>query len=144
MIRKATKFDKPFIKELLRSFRDTSGYAELAHVDDSAWIDKLIDSMLAGAGVVFIAEGKGMLAAIIQHSIWCDKTFVMQELAWYVLPEHRGSTAGYRLLREYMRFGNELKAAGRITYFTLSKLDTSPAMDYTKQGFRKKDENWIQ
>lgn len=144
MIRRATKFDKPIIKELLRRFRDSSGYDELAHVEDSPHIDGLLDTVLAGAGVVFLAENFGMLAALIQPSIWCSKTMVMHELAWFVTPEHRGSTAGYRMLKHYIAFGNELKAAKRIKYFTLSKLDTSPAMDYTKQGFRKKDENWIQ
>lgn len=144
MIRRATKFDKPIIKELLRRFRDSSGYAELEHIDDSPHIDALLDTILAGAGVVFLADDFGMIAALIQPSIWCNKTMVMHELAWFVTPEHRGSTAGYRLLMQYIAYGNQLKAAGRIKYFTLSKLDTSSEMDYTKQGFRKKDENWIQ
>ena len=104
----------------------------------------MLDSILAGQGVIFIEEGKGLLAALIMPSIWNDKVFVMHELAWYVRPEHRRSSIGYRLLKAYILYGNELKNKERIKYFTLSKLDTSPNLKYEKQGFRKKDENWIQ
>ena len=143
-MRQATRYDKPAIKDLLRSFRDESGFTELADIDDSPYLNATLDAILAGQGVVFIEEGKGLLAALITPSVWNDKTLIMHELAWYVKPEHRKSSIGYRLLKAYILFGNGLKAQGRIKYFTMSKLDTSPSLKYEKHGFRKKDENWIQ
>lgn len=143
-MRQATRYDKPAIKDLLRSFRDESGFTELADIDDSPYLDATLDAILAGQGVVFIEEGKGLLAALITPSVWNDKTLIMHELAWYVKPEHRKSLIGYRLFKAYILFGNGLKDQGRIKYFTMSKLDTSPLLKYEKHGFRKKDENWIQ
>lgn len=143
-MRQATRYDKPIIKDLLRFFRDESGFTELADIDDSAYLDSMLESILAGQGVVLIEEGKGLLAALITPSVWCDKTFIMHELAWYVKPEYRKSSVGYRLFKAYILFGNELKAQGRIKYFTMSKLDTSPNLKYDKHGFKRKDENWIQ
>ena len=67
----------------------------------------------------------------------------MQELAWYVKPEFRNTTVGYRLLKSYIEYGDELKEDGRIKFFSVSKMDTSPDVKYQKFGFRKKDENWI-
>lgn len=123
-MRQATRHDKPTIKDLMRAFRDESGFTELADIDDSVYLDGMLDSILAGQGVIFIEEGKGLLAAIIMPSIWNDKTLVMHELAWYVKPEYRLSSIGYRLFKAYILFGNGLKAEGRIKYFTMSKLDT--------------------
>lgn len=143
-MRQATRYDKPIIKDLLRSFRDESGFTELADIDDSPYLDATLDAILAGQGVVFIEEGKGLLAALITPSVWNDKTLIMHELAWYVKPEHRKSSIGYRLFKAYILFGNGLKAQGRIKYFTMSKLDTSPLLKYEKHGFKRKDENWIQ
>jgi N-acetylglutamate synthase-like GNAT family acetyltransferase len=143
-MRQATRHDKPAIKELMRAFRDESGFTELADIDDSSHLDSLLESILAGQGVVFIEEGKGLIIGLIAGSVWNDKTLIMHELAWYVKPEHRRSSIGYRLLKAYILYGNGLKAQGRIKYFTLSKLDTSPHLKYEKHGFKKKDENWIQ
>ena len=81
---------------------------------------------------------------LITPTIWCDKTFAMHELAWYVKPEQRNTTVGYRLFITYLNYAKKLKEAGRIRYFTISKLDVSPDLKYEKYGFRKKDENWIQ
>jgi len=94
--------------------------------------------------VVFLEEGKGLLMAMVLPTIWCNKTFAMHELAWYVRPQHRDTTTGFRLFAAYLAYAKQLKEQGRIKYFTITKLDTSPAMKYEKYGFRKKDENWIQ
>ena len=82
--------------------------------------------------------------AMVVPTIWDDTIRSMNELAWYVKPEYRAGTVGYRLFKAYVDYGNELKRQGRIRYFTMSKMDTSPNLKYDKHGFRKKDENWIQ
>ena len=141
MIRQATKYDKKEICEMMRLFRLEADLPEYQDVED---IEHLLNPIFAGQGVIFIEEGKGLLMAIIAPTIWCNKTLVMYELAWYVKPEHRNTTTGYRLFVSYLNYGKKLKEEGRIKFFTVSKMDTSPDLKYEKFGFRIKDENWIQ
>ena len=144
MIRQATKYDKYQIINMLRQFRDESPIQQYKDFNNEEYISRLIDQILAGRGVIFIKPDVGFIAGLISPIVWCDKTLAMYELAWWVKPEHRKGTAGYRLLQAYIKHGNKLKEQGRIRLFTLSKLTNSPNLDYAKLGFVKTDENWMQ
>jgi GNAT superfamily N-acetyltransferase len=144
MIRKATKYDKIQIIEMMKLFRAESDIQQFQDIDNEPYWNRLLDNILAGAGVVFIEEGKGLIMALITHTAWCDKTYQMYELAWYVKPEFRNTTIGYRLLKTYVDYGKQLKAEGRIKLFSIAKMVTSPDIKYNKFGFNKLDENWIQ
>lgn len=144
MIRQATKYDKTQIISMMKQFRAEADFPEFLKVDNEEHWNTMLDGIFAGQGVVFLEEGKGLLMAIILPTIWCNKTFAMHELAWYVCPEERNTTIGFRLFAAYLAYGKQLKEQGRITYFTITKIDTSPNFKYEKYGFRKKDENWIQ
>lgn len=143
-MRQATRYDKTAIIEMMQEFRKEATIAEFAEMDNEPYWNRLLDTILAGAGVIFIEEGKGMFMALITHSIWCDKTFYMQELAWYVKPEFRNTTIGYRLFKQFVEYGKQLKENGRIKFFCIAKLPSSPDIKYDKFGFRKLDDNWIQ
>lgn len=142
MIRQATKYDKTEIMEMMRQFHAEADLPEIPQNEE--YFCGLLDNIFAGQGVVFLEEGKGLLMAMVLPTIWCNKTFAMHELAWYVRPQHRDTTTGFRLFAAYLAHAKQLKSQGRIKYFTMTKLDTSPNMKYEKYGFRKKDENWIQ
>jgi GNAT superfamily N-acetyltransferase len=144
MIREATRFDRDEIISLMKEFRDAADFIEVLAEDNVEYGHRLLEAIFAGAGKVFYAEGKGLLMCVILPTVWDDKMFALHELAWFVRPEFRGSTVGYRLFDEYIKYGKALKEAGRIKYFTMTKLDISPDLDYSRFGFRKKDENWIQ
>ena len=144
MIRKATKYDKIQIIEMMKAFRNESNIEQFQEIDNEPYWNRLLDNILAGAGVIFIEDGKGLIMALISHTAWCDKTFQMYELAWYVKPEYRNTTVGYRLLKEYVDYGKQLKEEGRIKLFSIAKMVTSPDVKYNKFGFAKLDENWIQ
>jgi GNAT superfamily N-acetyltransferase len=144
MIRQGTKYDKTQIIEMMKQFRAEADFPELLKVDNEEHWNTMLDGIFAGQGVVFLEEGKGLLMAIVLPTIWCNKTFAMHELAWYVCPEERNTTIGFRLFAAYLEYGKQLKEQGRIAYFTITKIDTSPNFKYEKYGFRKKDENWIQ
>lgn len=144
MIRKATKYDKPQIIEMMKAFREESNIEQYKHLDNLTYWNKLLDTILAGQGVIFVDDGKGLIMALITHTAWCDRTFQMYELAWYVKPEFRNTTVGYRLLKEYIDYGKQLKEQGRIKLFTIAKMVTSPDIKYDKFGFKKLDETWIQ
>mgnify|MGYP003654501975 CR=1 FL=1 len=144
MIRQATKQDKPQIIEMMKLFKDESNIEHYQKLDNEPYWNRLLDTILAGAGIIYIEDGVGLIMAIITPTIWCDKTLYMQELAWYVIPEKRNTSVGYRLLKKYVDYGNELKAKGRIAMFVIAKLPTSPDIKYWKFGFKKTDESWIQ
>lgn len=144
MIRQANRYDKNELIEMLRQFRDESPIQQYKEFNNEEYISRLIDQILAGRGVIFITPDIGFIAGLISPIIWCDKTLAMYELAWWVKPEYRKGTAGYRLLQAYIKHGNKLKEEGRIKLFTLSKLSNSPDLDYAKLGFVKTDENWMQ
>ena len=144
MIRKATKYDKTQIIEMMQLFRAESNIEQYKHLDNLAYWNKLLDGILAGQGVIFLEDNKGLIMALITHTAWCDRTFQMYELAWYVKPEYRNTTLGYRLLKQYIDYGKQLKEQGRIKLFTIAKMVTSPDIKYDKFGFKKLDETWIQ
>ena len=144
MIRQATKYDKTEIIEMMQLFRAEADIEQYRHLDNVVYWNKLLDSILAGQGIVFLEEGKGLIMALITHTAWCDRTFQMYELAWYVNPEYRNTTVGYRLLKEYIDYGKQLKQQGRIKLFSIAKMASSPNIKYDKFGFNKLDETWIQ
>lgn len=118
----------------------------LAEADDAEYVTQMLTELMAGKGLVLIADKDGiagMLIAIIAPSIWSPKHVVMTELAYWVEPECRGSTMGYRLIAEYKQRGDELKKNGRITNYLISKMSNSPNLQYQKFGFEKLEEFWV-
>jgi len=144
MIRQATRQDKPQIIEVMKLFRAEADIVQYRNLDNEPYWNRLLDTILAGAGIVFIEDNVGLIMALITPTVWCDKTLYMQELAWYVVPEKRNTSVGYRLLKKYVDYGNQLKQEGRIAMFAIAKMVTSPDVKYGKFGFSKLDENWIQ
>ncbi len=144
MIRQATRQDKPQIIEMMKLFRAEADIVQYRTLDNEPYWNRLLDTILAGAGIIFIEDNVGLIMALITPTVWCDKTLYMQELAWYVVPEKRNTSVGYRLLKKYVDYGNQLKQEGRIAMFAIAKMVTSPDVKYGKFGFSKLDENWIQ
>ncbi len=144
MIRQATKYDKTQIIEMMQLFRAESHIEQYRDLDNVEYWNRLLDSILAGQGIIYIEDGIGLIMGVVMPTIWCDKTLVLNELAWWVKPEHRNTTVGYRLLKAYVDYGKQLKESGRIKMFTIAKMVTSPDLKYGRFGFSKLDEIWIQ
>jgi hypothetical protein len=144
LIRLATKYDKTQIIEMMKCFRAESKIEHYKDLDNVEYWNKLLDNIFAGAGVIYIEDNVGLIMGLITPTIWCNKTLALHELAWWVKPEHRNGTVGYRLLKAYVDYGKQLKADGRIKMFTITKMVTSPDIKYQKFGFSKLDENWVQ
>lgn len=147
MIRKASKFDIPGILDMLRKYREQTPLEFLREADDAEYITQMLTELIAGRGVVLIAEqeGKpiGMMIAGIMPSMWSPKHLVLTEFAYWINPEHRGGTAGYRLLRAYLDEAIALKEAGRICNAFISKMVNSPDLKFSRFGFSKLEEFWV-
>ena len=146
-VRDGNPFDIPALLDMLRQYRELTPLPFLSEADDAIYMTNLLTQLMAGRGVVLIAENNnvpiGMFMASIAPSVWSPDHFVMTELAFWVNPESRGSSAGYRLLSAYVEHGNALKTAKRIHAFFISKMVNSPNIKYEKFGFSKLEETWV-
>jgi len=122
-------------------------YGFLQDADDAEYITAMLSEIMAGKGVLLVAEDNqkivGMIMAILMPSIWSPKHFFLTELAYYVKQEYRMGTAGYRLLSRYLDEAIQMKDDGRITHFFISKMVNSPNLNYGRFGFQKLEEFWV-
>lgn len=146
-VRKTSPFDVPAILDLLREYRANMPYGFLQDADDAEYVTQMITELSAGKGVVLVADVNneivGVLIAGIMPSIWSPKHFLLSEFAYYVKQEHRGGTAGFRLLSRYLEEGAKLKEEGRVTNVFISKMVNSPDLNYGRYGFQKLEEFWV-
>ena len=146
MIRQANKYDIDNIIEMLKNYRDADTSGLVNKANDREYIVSILSQIIAGLGVILIAEKEkpvGLLIAIINLNIWNPDTVELHELAYWVEPEARNGTIGYRLLKAYCDYGDQLKQEGRINFYTISKMIESPDIKYHKFGFNKLEETWI-
>lgn len=147
MIRQANKFDISQIVEMLKEYRNAAPLEILKQANNQEYIEQFLMALIVGNGFILVAEKEnkliGMLIAGILPNIWNPKVNQCSEIAYWVKPEHRGSTAGYRLIKEYIKECDNLFKSGRIQISTISKMVNSPDLKYQKFGFEKLEETWI-
>ena len=153
--RLATKHDLPYVIEMLKHFRDQTPIDLMRGVNDAEYITRLYTVLINGGGLVVLAEERnaaipaqrpkiaGMCIGMIDGTIWDPKLLVMRELVYWVEPEYRGGTAGYKLLKRYSDEADTLIDSDRIKMYTISKLTNSPDLDYGRFGFKKIEETWV-
>jgi len=146
IIRSANKWDLEQIIVMLKHFRNQSPVELLKNVNDEEYINKIFHEILQGRGIALVVESDsvvGMILSYIAPNIWDPKILVLNELCYWVEPEYRNTTAGYRLLREYNKLAKELIEEKRIHLFTMNKMINSPDLDYGRFGYKKIEETWI-
>lgn len=146
IIRDANQFDIPALLDMLRQYRENTPLDFLREADDAEYITQILTELIAGRGLALIAETDkidGMLLAVISPSAWSTKHLVMTEMAYWVNPEARGSSAAYRLISEYVDRGKSLKEQKRISAFFISKMANSPDLKYDRFGFKKLEDFWV-
>jgi len=142
MIRKATIHDKKEIIELLTQFGNEF-LPDLMKYASSGYVEKVLTGIIAGAGFIFIEQGKGMIIGAISQYSFNEKILVLSEMAWYVKPEFRTTTVGYKLFKAYLLEADKLVKENRVQIVFVSKLHNSPDINYQKYGFKKMQESWI-
>ena len=143
-IRLANKFDIPNLLEMLRHYRD-SGTIKGLSVDNELTALKILTAMIVGLGIAFISEKDnkptGMLLAIKTPYLWDQDKLIMNEIAYWVEPEYRGSTAGYRLLAKYVEHCDELMDNKTIVNYTMSQM-AGQNLNYSKFGLKPAETTW--
>jgi len=147
IVRDANPFDIPALLDMLRAYRSRTPLPFLEEANDSDYINGLLTELIAGRGIVLVAEDDlGIVGTFIAHiapSLWSPKHLVMLEMAYWVNPDSRGGSAGYRLLAGYVERAKIMKQSGRINAFAISKMVNSPDLKYEKFGFSKLEETWV-
>ena len=145
-IRFADVWDTEEIIDMLKRYREHSPIH--AHkLTEDAHAREVLAHIFAGLGFVLVAEnvdGKlaGMLIAMRNPNVWDPKIMMLNELAYWVNPEHRMSSAGYKLIKRYQEHAEQLKQSGDVQAYTISKMVTSPDLKYDRFGFEKIEEMW--
>jgi hypothetical protein len=137
----------PEILKLLKQFANATPISSLANPDlDTDRASRIIHHLIrSGVALVSISDDQvtGMLLAGIVPDMWLPHIVQLREYAWWVTPEYRNSSAGYRLLQAYVRAGEQLKQAGKITDIVLTTLVNSPIGDIQSRGWRAIETNYV-
>ena len=98
--------------------------------------------------MLLLADGEeddlaGVFMSIESPDIWIPKMVIMNELVWWVSPNYRDTSVGYRLLKEYTDACKILVDKGSIANFTMTLLENSPEIDLEKRGWDKIETNYV-
>lgn len=135
--------DKLSVIELARKFHQCTAYTAIPF--DAETASDLFDSAL-GQNLVFVAEHGGEVVGFVLGlafpSVLNKKVLMGSELAWWVEPEYRGTSAGIKLLNHIEQSAQTLgvKAWSMICLESLSP-DMVEAI-YLRMGYRKSERSY--
>lgn len=138
MIRLATRYDIPRLLEIVEAYAYENPIKVLSkqHNHFPKYVEELLFSIIAGRGFIYIDEHmRGAIIAIKQSNIWSPKVKELNELLWWVEPEHRNGTVGGRLWKAFDKRAEEMLKAGDIDFVVTSISANGPLIDYSKRGY---------
>ena len=146
-IRHATVQDFDRIMELMVKFANAAVYTPFHNPQyNDSYIRRLLTTFMQ-SGCILLGEKddkvQGMLIAVANGDTWLPEVITLKELAWWVEPEYRNTTLGYKLLAEYIKLGKGLTETGKIQGFTLTNMVNSPDFDFESRGWDKVETNYI-
>jgi N-acetylglutamate synthase-like GNAT family acetyltransferase len=139
MIRQATRQDIPVLVWMMREYAKEAPIPALANPDthNAEHVGQLIFQMLSGRGFILIDDDhRGMIAAIVTPNVWCPKILELRELAWWVMPEHRGKSIGGKLWIKFDELAQDMLNNKRVDFVCTTVMANSPLIDYTKRGYK--------
>lgn len=148
MISVATITDIPEIYQAMRRFAQAAPIRSLSVAEPDARRCQHLIADLIHNHVALIARDQsgifqGMLLAQIQSDLWLPEIKTLRELAWWVEPEYRGTSAGYKLLKTYKQIGQDLVQRGDIHQYTITLMTNSPPLDLASRGWREVETNYV-
>lgn len=148
-IKTATVADDDAIIEILREFAEEQPLGRLkveAKDYNDHHVRKILDAVRKRGIILLAHKGEviqGVFMAIINPDIWLPTVKTLNELVWWVNPEHRNSSAGLRLLKEYTKIGEKMVKDKTISTFTMTLLEDSPIKDLQKRGWAPVETNYV-
>jgi hypothetical protein len=138
MIRLATRYDIPRLLEIVEAYAFENPIKCLSRPNNHfpKYVEGLLFSIIAGRGFIYIDNNmRGALIAIKQGNVWSPNVKELNELLWWVEPEHRNGTIGGRLWKAFDERAEAMLKAGDIDFVVTSISANGPLIDYTKRGY---------
>jgi hypothetical protein len=148
MIRQAhTMVDARSAMNLLKEFLQETAYAQSEEViNNTEHLGKLVFSIM-NHGYLWLAlvedEPVGLLMASVEPNLWAPKYNQLRELVWFVKKEHRRSTLGGRLFKEYCAKGEQLLSEGKIEGYFTTRMSTTDEVGLERRGFRLTEKTYL-
>ncbi len=146
MIRPATIHDTDAIIDMMRNYAQASPVPALRLYQNPVHVRTLVTMILSGLGGIWLSENRGkmcgLIIAIRNPNPWNPDIMLAQELAFWVEPDYRNSTHGYKLLRAYEEWAQAEVAAGRVHGYTVSRMATSE-FDPANHGYTLLEATYI-
>lgn len=137
MVIKATLIDN-FLDVLLmaKKFVEASPYADVYSMHK---LQKVVFECLTSTvdKAVFVSE-HGMIAGMITEFIY-GQDLVATELAWWVDPDHRGTSEGKELFDAFEQWARD----NGCKYVTMISLDNTIGGYYEKRGYALKEQAYM-
>ena len=139
MIRLATRYDIPRLLEIVEAYAYENPIKKLGDQSNHnpKYVEELLFGIIKGRGFIYIdANMRGAIVAYKSSNIWSPKVKELNELLWWVEPEHRNGTIGGRLWKAFDDHAKAMLEAGDIDFVCTSISANGPLIDYTRRGYK--------
>jgi N-acetylglutamate synthase-like GNAT family acetyltransferase len=147
IIRQANKFDLHYFINLIHRINDMDELGDIVQGElDDEHLNQLFATVLAGAGLCYIAESEervGMILGVISPNMWAPKYLFMHQVLYWVEEEYRSTRAGYMLFKEFDKECQRLVDMKRVHHVTLSAPKTLIDMDFERFNYELSEKTWI-
>jgi hypothetical protein len=147
MTRFAVATDLAAVVQLLLAFgREARVGFRAAETQDVRRVTELVAAWIR-SHYVRIAEVNGDIIGVLiaerAADFWDPSRTVLQERAWYVRPEHRGSRASARLWQAWQADSDAYLADHRIDLAVMSTQGSATPFDPARRGWRMVEQTWL-
>jgi hypothetical protein len=139
MIRLATRYDIPRLLEIVEAYAYENPIKKLGDQSNHnpKYVEELLFGIIQGRGFIYIdTHMRGAIVAYRSSNIWSPKVKELNELLWWVEPEHRNGTIGGRLWKAFDDHAKAMLKAGEIDFVCTSISANGPLIDYTRRGYK--------
>ena len=150
MIKYAEFSDIPEIYRMLVAFGESANFplyhGEAENIAEQVIYERIHRVIHEGIALVSLVNDErqlnGMLLAVLCNDHWKPESRFVHELAWWVDPDYRRGTTGYRLLAAYQEICDDMMNRGVIEYYNISTLAESPVSSLQKRGWEPLQTTW--
>jgi GNAT superfamily N-acetyltransferase len=124
MIRLATHEDMPSLLRMARALVAEGRFASFGFVEQKVFT--LFTALIDGAGAIFVNERNGELVGAMacgKSQDWFSDLPLTYDYGVFVWPEHRGTFAGFSLMRAYVEWANSLGPRVNVNIGVTSGID---------------------
>lgn len=142
-VRLAKPEDFPVVCRMARDFHACTEYRDIEFDDASCY---LLFTEALSKGMVFVSEGRELTGFILGLPFLCpmnQRVTMASELAWWVDPQYRNTSAGIRLLQSLERAAKEY-GAQTMTMMCLESMEPQKIQDiYQRIGYAQTERSFM-